>query len=403
MKKRLPSLFLAPALCLVLAVPALADGEPAAEAAVTGPSGAISAEEREFVLRDVTVEMGNETKPTYVHDVLTRYAAEERRETFDEVFVLTSASGVTLSGLRTGDGSKSPLDVINVYAWSDPDGDGVYDQQVFTSKYDGGPAVVVPFSMPGPFRAYHVYNAYPWYSLSAELRADNTLYTGAYHTDQDARQPAAALSSGFLMEQFGPNTLVRLELTTRCSDATGGKDKLDGRYITLYLPETSFTDVPSWCAKEADWAAQKGITKGYGGKDKFAPGVTCSQAEILTFLHRAENKPAAESKSPFTVASYYQDAVDWAYEKGIIGDGFTPGAPCTRAQAVTYIWKARNEPEAKEAASFSDVDAGSPIAPAVLWAVEKGVTKGYGGADTFAPDRVCTRGEIACFLYRAYN
>lgn len=165
----------------------------------------------------------------------------------------------------------------------------------------------------------------------------------------------------------------------------------------------AFTDLLPWCDVEALWAAQKGITKGYGGKDKFAPGATCSQEEILTFLWRAEDKRTAQSKSPFTVASYYQDAVDWAYEKGIIGDGFTPGSACTRAQAVTYIWKARNELEAKEAASFTDVDADSPIAPAVSWAVEKGVTKGYGGADTFAPDRVCTRGEIACFLYRAYN
>ena len=165
----------------------------------------------------------------------------------------------------------------------------------------------------------------------------------------------------------------------------------------------AFTDLLPWCDVEALWAAQKGVTNGYGAKDKFAPGVNCSQAEILTFLWRAENKPAAGRKSPFTVASYYQDAVDWAYGKGIIGDDFNPASPCTRAQAVTYIWKARNQPEAKEAASFSDVEAGSPIAPAVSWAVENRVTKGYGGADTFAPNRVCSRGEIACFLHRAYN
>ena len=184
---------------------------------------------------------------------------------------------------------------------------------------------------------------------------------------------------------------------------------LSADYIITRYPEAGpsqapgFTDTPSWCAAEAQWAAEKGITKGYGAKDKFAPGVECSQAEILTFLYRAENKPSAGGKSPFTVASYYQDAVDWAYGKGIIGDDFNPASPCTRAQAVTYIWKARNQPEAKEAASFSDVEAGSPIAPAVSWAVENRVTKGYGGADTFAPGRVCSRGEIACFLYRAYN
>ena len=168
-------------------------------------------------------------------------------------------------------------------------------------------------------------------------------------------------------------------------------------------PIPEFADTPAWCAKEAQWAAEQGITKGYGGQTTFAPGRDCSQVEILTFLHRAADKPTAGAKAPFDVASYYQDAVNWAYEEGFIDDAFSPDAPCTRAQAVTYIWKALDEPEAKEAAGFSDVDAGAPIAQAVSWAVEKKVTKGYGAADTFAPNRVCTRGEIACFLYRAYN
>ena len=87
----------------------------------------------------------------------------------------------------------------------------------------------------------------------------------------------------------------------------------------------------------------------------------------------------------------------------MIDNSFNPDTPCTRSQAVAYIWRAQDEPEAKEAASFSDVDADAPYAAAVSWAVEKGITKGYGGSDTFAPNRVCSRGEIVCFLYRAYN
>ena len=164
----------------------------------------------------------------------------------------------------------------------------------------------------------------------------------------------------------------------------------------------AFTDTPDWCAKEAQWAVDKGITNGAGSADRFAPTQDCAHEQILTFLWRAAGKPAA-AQAPVTVASYYQDAVNWAYEKGFIDQSLQLSDPCTRAQAVWYIWKALGEPQAAQAASFSDVDAGAHYAGAVSWAVEKGVTKGYGGEDTFAPDRVCGRGEIACFLYRAYN
>ncbi|MDE7170928.1 MAG: S-layer homology domain-containing protein [Oscillospiraceae bacterium] len=167
-------------------------------------------------------------------------------------------------------------------------------------------------------------------------------------------------------------------------------------------PVFAFTDVPSWFEKEVAWAVEKKITNGYGGSATFAPTVGCPHTQILTFLWRAEGKPQA-AKAPITVAAYYQDAVNWAYEKGLIDTSFNPGALCTRAQAVRYIWQALGRQEAKTAASFSDVAAGASYADAVSWAVEKGVTKGYGGSDTFAPDRVCNRGEIAAFLYRAYN
>ncbi|MBD5118660.1 MAG: S-layer homology domain-containing protein [Clostridiales bacterium] len=170
------------------------------------------------------------------------------------------------------------------------------------------------------------------------------------------------------------------------------------------VPRTvpGFTDLLSWCDAEALWASWKNITNGYGGKTTFAPNVDCTQAQILTFLWRAEGKPQA-AKAPITTAASYQDAINWAYEKEMIDGSFDPDAPCTRSQAVSYIWQALGKPEAKEAASFSDVATDAPYAGAVNWAVEKKVTNGYGGNDTFAPDQVCKRGQIACFLYRAYN
>ncbi len=166
----------------------------------------------------------------------------------------------------------------------------------------------------------------------------------------------------------------------------------------------AFTDVPSWCAKEAQWAAEQGITNGAGSATLFAPNEICAHEEILTFLWRAEGKPAAETTFPRTLlASWYQDAINWAYEEGIIDGNFTDVAVCPRARAVWYIWKALGEPQASTPASFSDVPASAYYADAVSWAVEKGITKGYGGEDTFAPGEICTRGQIACFLYRAYN
>ncbi len=172
--------------------------------------------------------------------------------------------------------------------------------------------------------------------------------------------------------------------------------------LTSLLDTPAFTDLPVWCEKEAAWAAQEKITNGYGASDKFAPNVDCTQAQILTFLWRAEDKPEAV-KSPITAAASYQDAINWAYEKKMIDDSFDPDAPCTRSQAVSYIWQALGKPEATKTATFSDVDANAPYAGAVNWAVEKEVTNGYGGKDTFAPDQVCKRGQIVCFLYRVYN
>lgn len=172
-------------------------------------------------------------------------------------------------------------------------------------------------------------------------------------------------------------------------------------------PVPEFTDVPGWCAKEAQWAAQEGITNGYGSETTFAPGRDCTQAEILTFLWRAAGKPTEGIKTPVAnvkESDYFYQAVMWANDMGMIDPGtFDPSKPCTRSQAVLYIWQARGSQAAKAATGFTDVPDGAAYAKAVDWAVENGITKGDGSEDTFAPDKVCSRGHIACFLYRAYN
>ena len=162
-----------------------------------------------------------------------------------------------------------------------------------------------------------------------------------------------------------------------------------------------FIDVPSWYAVEANWAAANGIAKGVGN-NQFAPGDICTNAQILTFLWRAEGKPAAKAASPFTVASDYQGAVDWAYEQGMIGRSFVPGAYCTRANAVSYIWRTfDSESPGAGGGGFTDVSPNAVYADAVAWAVENGITNGYPG-NIFLPNKTCSRGEIVTFLYRAY-
>ena len=156
------------------------------------------------------------------------------------------------------------------------------------------------------------------------------------------------------------------------------------------------------------WAVKNGITTGVGN-DLFAPGQPCTRAQIVTFLWRAAGSPepkgTAAAMSDVLSGSYYEKAIAWAIENGVTtgtGEGkFSPDATCTRAQAVTFLARALNAKTAS-AAEFSDVPTDSYYAEAVAWASANGVTEGV-GSGLFAPDSDCTRGQIVTFLYRAYN
>ena len=147
------------------------------------------------------------------------------------------------------------------------------------------------------------------------------------------------------------------------------------------------------------------ITSGTSATE-FTPDATCTRAQIVTFLWRAAGCPEPKTGSSFSdvpVGSYYAKAVAWAVERGITtgtGDGrFSPDAGCTRAQAVTFLYRALGK-QTDSSAKFSDVPAGSYYADAVNWAVENNVTNGTGAA-TFSPNADCTRAQIVTFLYRA--
>ena len=165
-----------------------------------------------------------------------------------------------------------------------------------------------------------------------------------------------------------------------------------------------FGDVPSgaYFADAVNWAVKQKITSGTTDHT-FSPYQTCTTAQILTFLWRAAGSPEPAGENPFTdvdESAYYCKAALWAAEQGLIsGTRLQGGSPCTRAQTVTYLWKLAGSPAA-DGAAFTDVPAGTDQAQAAAWALSKGVTNGTTAA-TFAPDDTCTRAQIVTFLYRA--
>ena len=171
-----------------------------------------------------------------------------------------------------------------------------------------------------------------------------------------------------------------------------------------------FSDIaPSdFCCDAVMWAVAKDITNGIGNYT-FAPNQPCTRAQIVTFLWRAAGSPAPKSASNFTdvpADAYYAKAVAWAVENGITGgtgDGkFSPDATCTRAQAVTFLYRASGSPAVSGNAAFTDVAADAYYAAAVTWAEKNGITGGIGGG-LFGSGQSCTCGQIVTFLYRARN
>ena len=200
-------------------------------------------------------------------------------------------------------------------------------------------------------------------------------------------------------------------------------DKGDGRFtfimpagkvevkatFTEEVKTSPFRDVPTdaYYYEAVKWAQKKGITGGIGD-GLFGPNQPCTRAQIITFLWRAAGSPEPKAMSSFADVStdaYYAKAVAWAVENGITtgtGDGkFSPDSTCTRAQSVTFLFRAIGK-LVDSKAEFSDVLTDSYYANAVAWAVENGVTNGIGDG-LFGPDNSCTRAQIVTFLFRAYQ
>ena len=173
-----------------------------------------------------------------------------------------------------------------------------------------------------------------------------------------------------------------------------------------------FQDVPSnaYYSEAVNWAVANNVTNGTS-ETTFSPDVGCTRAQVVTFLWRAAGQPEpTEGTNPFTdvkEGTYYYKAVLWAAEKGITNGTsettFDPDETCTRAQIVTFLWRREGKPAPTGANNpFADVKPSAYFGSAVLWAVEKGITNGT-SETTFEPNEDCTRAQVVTFLFRAYR
>ena len=218
--------------------------------------------------------------------------------------------------------------------------------------------------------------------------------------------------------------LETLTVTDKNGNELTLKDKGDGKYTftmpagkvevkATFMEDNSmlnfFYDVPNgaYFYEAVKWAVKNGITTGVGN-DLFAPEQPCTRAQIVTFLWRAAGSPEPKTASSFTdvpVSTYYAKAVAWAVENGITNGmtetAFAPNATCTRGQSVTFLYRALKG-IASGSANFTDVASDAFYADAISWAVANNVTNGTSNT-TFSPNADCTRAEIVTFLYRAYQ
>ena len=258
----------------------------------------------------------------------------------------------------------------------------------------------------------------PTYSVSTPSKTENGSVTVS---------PKSASKGDTVTITVKPNSGYVLETLT-VTDKNGNeltlKDKGDGKYTftmpagkvevkATFMEDNSmlnfFYDVPNgaYFYEAVKWAVKNGITTGVGN-DLFAPEQPCTRAQIVTFLWRAAGSPEPKTMSSFTdvpASAYYAKAVAWAVENGITNGMtatmFAPDATCTRGQSVTFLHRALKG-TASSSANFTDVKSDAFYADAINWAVANNVTNGTSNT-TFSPDADCTRAEIVTFLYRAYQ
>ena len=332
-------------------------------------------------------------------------------QTYTVAFDTNGGSAVAPVAVDAGSTVTKPADPTRSgYAF-----DGWYTENTYENPYDFHAAVTGSLTLYAKWNSI-VYSD-PTYAVSAPTAENGKI----------AVSPKNASAGSTVTITVKPDSGYVLE-TISVTDKNGNDlkltDKGNGKY-TFTMPTSKveikvtfmednsvlnfFYDVPNdaYYYEAVKWAAENGITGGVGNS-LFAPNQPCTRAQIVTFLWRAAGSPEPKNMSNFSdvpADSYYAKAVAWAVENGITtgtGDGkFSPDATCTRAQSVTFLFRA-SKASANGAPAFSDVAATAYYAEAVKWATDNGITNGIGD-NLFGSDNDCTRAQIVTFLYRMYQ
>ena len=266
-------------------------------------------------------------------------------------------------------------------------------------------------------RPYSGSSSAPTYSVTVDKTENGSVTVSPKSASKgDTVTVTVKPDSGYVLETLTVTDKNGNELTL--------KDKGNGKYTftmpagkvevkVTFMEDNSvlnfFYDVPNgaYFYEAVKWAVKNGITTGVGN-DLFAPEQPCTRAQIVTFLWRAAGSPEPKTASSFTdvpANAYYAKAVAWAVENGITNGmtetTFAPDATCTRGQSVTFLYRALKG-TASGSTNFTDVVSDAFYADAISWAVANNVTNGTSNT-TFSPNADCTRAEIVTFLYRAYQ
>ena len=393
MSKKLLSLALALVMCLGLTIPAFA-AESKWKVEVVGKTDAeISLGKKTFTVRDWVISgTFKDDEFDMIGNIWTK--TDSHQWTAENVYALSKGDEVVFTK-----GGES-FEEFYMTAWSDPDGDGVYDQLIGNITSEDYSSTFLPANAAGPVRDFYAqtYTLFYMPSLGYLQQMGRTPdgYGSWDLTDTGGVSPVTELkmSPDFLLDIYGANTIVNIMTPDKSWNCT---ILVEGNTTQPTVPTVGgFTDVKTgdYFADPVLWAVEKKITAGTSATT-FAPNATCTQSQILTFLWRAKGEP----KPTGTVSGtqYYATAAQWAKEQGLT-DNFSAEADCTRAMVVTYLWKLAGSPKTGTS-NFSDVPTNADYAQAVAWAVEQEITKGTGNG-CFSPDAICSRAHIVSFLYR---
>lgn len=247
----------------------------------------------------------------------------------------------------------------------------------------------------------------------------NTVYKDAIGDIESLKTLYIPLSVNCIMDEAfdGTENIEKIYYSGSKSDwekvKVGKYNKILENTLVIYGEKdgTVFSDVPAgqYYTAPVLWAVKNNITAGVDGTH-FAPDDFCTRAQVVTFLWKAKGNPKAKSsKNPFAdvhTDDYYYDAVLWAYENGVVSGidstHFGPGAIVTRAQFVTFLYRAEKNPFYSAKNPFMDVPAGQYYTDPILWAYKNGVTAGVDSTH-FGTENFCTRGQVMTFLYKALN